>query len=170
MNKKRIVIIIIAIVAVLVGIIVLGIVQSNENQFEGLWQDGNEYYAFLKNGDVYHFTVKNDNENGDYEPERAYLNTCEKGHLDENDNIVFTEEMSSGKVWNEEKQMYDYVEEPMYYYNVFDCKYQEKSKVGEQVFKESSEIIVVGTKKYVIANDCDYMITTEYEPTHIFAN
>ena len=78
--------------------------------------------------------------------------------------------MSSGKVWNEEKQMYDYVEEPMYYYNVFDCKYQENSKVGEQVFKESSEIIVVGTKKYVIANDCDYMITTEYEPTHIFAD
>lgn len=137
----------------------------------GLWQQGGNYIAFMENGEVFLFTVSKSRISGaDLEPEHDYIKTCKRGHLDENNTLIFTENMTEKHI--RENDMYNLNEENkdaspvMYYYNVFDCDYIADNAVGQRVYKESSEVLDVGSAKYMRNDEYSYMLTDEYAPTN----
>ncbi|MCR5196505.1 MAG: hypothetical protein K6D38_09305 [Pseudobutyrivibrio sp.] len=140
-------------------------------EFIGLWENKGRFIAFMENGEVYFFTVASGKiSRADMEPEHDYISTCKKGHLDENNTLIFTENMSEKYIYENDIYNIDMEQKEatpvMYYYNVFDCDYVADNSVGKRVYKESSEILDVGSSKYMRNDKYSYMLTDEYEPTN----
>lgn len=130
--------------------------QGSTSDFLGIWFAGNVYYAFADNNEVYKFSIS-DASSGNFDllPEHKYMYQCSKGHLDENNTIIFSDyyEFKSN-------------ESRLYYYNVYDLEYSPRAVVGPKVNRESSEILTIGDYKCMQTHEYDYVLTSDYEPTH----
>ena len=129
-----------------------------DKSFVGIWECKGNYFAFTENGEVYNMIISSNLRYYDLIPSRDYIEFCRKGHMDENNNIVYTE------VFNILDALTHPEDPVMYIFNVSDLEYKVENTVGEKVYKESSEVLVIGSEKYLRTSKYDYVLTNEYPP------